>query len=85
MIRLMCTLSLALLAAAPAAAMTQQQAPAPSPGRASIADPDAKLDRLASQSERASRLDRYDRSSARSVMDWGSRAGRAGPQMDWRR
>lgn len=72
---------LALLSiATPAAAITKQQAPAPRSGqRAAIVDPDERLDRLTDRQMKAARKGSYDRSSARSVMDFGTAAS-TGPR-----
>lgn len=65
----------ALIAAAPALAVTKQQSPAPGPERSQIADPDEQADRLAERTEHAARSHRYDRTSARSVMELGGTTG----------
>lgn len=59
---------------APALAVTREQAPAPGPQRSSVADPDERQERLAERTERAARQHRYDRTSARSVMEIGNRS-----------
>lgn len=66
--------SLAACTAPASAAMSPQGAPAPGAPRAAVADPDERLERLADQRRDRSVRETFDRSSARSVMDYGSQA-----------